>query len=316
MSVVLTESVEIMASLIKNSAAKKVAVVTGASAGMGKAIVRQLLGDGWIVYGGARRADQMADLTAAGAKALKLDVTDEASMTDFVDTVLFAEGRIDALVNNAGYGSYGAVEDVPLSEARRQFDVNTFGLARMSQLVLPTMRKQRSGRIVNITSMGGRIWSPFGAWYHATKHAVEVLSDVMDFEARPFGVRVVVVQPGGVATEWGAIAAQNLRVTLQHSEYRENGSLVANVLENTKGASPVVIARVVSRALSTARPRRRYAAPFDAKALIFLRWLLPEGAWAKLIWFTVRAAANMTTQQGKANVSLPEDRKRHSVPSR
>ena len=291
---------------VKPSASKGVAVVTGASAGMGKAIVRRLLANGWIVYGGARRVDQMADLAALGAKVLPLDVTEEVSMTNFVNSVVSAEGRIDALVNNAGYGSYGAVEDVPLSEARRQFDVNTFGLMRMSQLVLPAMRKQHSGRIINITSMGGRIWSPFGAWYHATKHAVEVLSDVMDFEARPFGVRVVVVQPGGVATEWGAIAADHLRASLKGSAYRDNGMLVADVLQNTKGASPDVIANVVSRALNAASPSRRYAAPFDAKALIFLRWLLPEGAWAKLIWFSVKAAARMLPRQATVQTPLPK----------
>ena len=293
-----------MASSVSVKRSKGVAIVTGASAGMGKAIVRLLLADGWTVYGGARRVDQMADLTALGAKVLQLDVTEEASMTNFVNSVVSAEGRIDALVNNAGYGSYGAVEDVPLSEARRQFDVNTFGLMRMSQLVLPAMRKQHSGRIINITSMGGRIWSPFGAWYHATKHAVEVLSDVMDFEVRPFGVRVIVVQPGGVATEWGGIAADHLRASLNGSAYRERGTLTADVLQHSKGASPEVIARVVTRALSAANPRRRYAAPFDAKALIFLRWLLPEGAWAKLIWSAVKVAARSLPRQQKA-VALP-----------
>lgn len=290
---------------MKRSSSKGVAIVTGASAGMGKAIVWRLLADGWTVYGGARRLDQMSDLAALGANVGSLDVTDEESMTHFVDSVLSTEGRIDALVNNAGYGSYGAVEDVPLSEARRQFDVNTFGLMRMSQLVLPAMRKQHSGRIINITSMGGRIWSPFGAWYHATKHAVEVLSDVMDFETQPFGIRVVVVQPGGVATEWGGIAADHLRASLNGSAYREKGTLVADVLENSKGASPEVIARIVSRALNAARPRRRYAAPFDAKALIFLRWLLPESAWAKLIWSSVKAAARMLPRQAKVKAPLP-----------
>jgi NAD(P)-dependent dehydrogenase (short-subunit alcohol dehydrogenase family) len=267
---------------------------------MGEAIVRRLLDEGWTVYGGARRVDQMADIASHGAKTRALDVTDDASMTTFVDAVLSVEGRIDALVNNAGYGSYGAIEDVPLSEARRQFDVNTFGLVRMSQLVLPTMRKQRAGRIINITSMGGRIWTPFGAWYHATKHAVEVLSDVMHFETRPFGIRVIVVQPGGIATQWGAIAADHLRASLQQSAYRENGTLVADVLEKTVGASPDVIARVVARALRAARPRRRYAAPFDAKALIFLRWLLPEWAWSRLIWAVIKGAALMTRRQAQA----------------
>jgi NADP-dependent 3-hydroxy acid dehydrogenase YdfG len=156
---------------------KKVAMVTGASSGIGKAIVQQLLKEGWIVYGGARRVEKMADIEAMGAKILPLDVTDDASMTTAVQTLLSAEGQIDALVNNAGYGSYGALEDVPLKEAKRQFDVNVFGLMRLTQLVLPSMRAAKSGTIVNISSMGGRIWMPIGGWYHATKHAVEVLSD-------------------------------------------------------------------------------------------------------------------------------------------
>ena len=292
-----------MTDSLKNSATKGVVIVTGASAGIGKAIVRKLIAEGWTVYGGARRLNQMSDIASIGAKVLPLDVTDEASMSTFVSGVLAVEGRIDILVNNAGYGSYGAFEDVPLEEAKRQFEVNIFGLARMSQLVLPVMRKQGAGRIINISSMGGRIWSPFGAWYHATKHSVEVLSDLMSFETRPFGVHTVVIQPGGIATEWGKIAAENLRTTSQNSVYRDNAALVADVLEHTQGAQPEVIARAVSRAVNAKRPRRRYAAPFDAKFLIFLRWLLPEGAWAKTIWFMVKSAAMMTRKQRNAKTA-------------
>jgi len=151
--------------------------------------------------------------------------------------------------------------------------------------------------------MGGRIWSPFGAWYHATKHSVEVLSDLMSFETTPFGVHTVVIQPGGVATEWGMIAAGHLRATLAKSAYRENANLVADVLEYNKGAEPEVIAQAVLRAVNARKPRRRYAVPFDAKFLILLRWLLPEGAWAKVIWFMVKMAANMARKQLKAKAS-------------
>ena len=292
-----------MTGTLKDYATKGVAIVTGASAGIGKAIVRNLIAEGWTVYGGARRMNQMSDIVQLGAKVLPLDVTDDASMSIFVSGVLAVEGRIDVLVNNAGYGSYGAFEDVPLEEAKRQFEVNVFGLARMSQLVLPVMRKQGAGRIINISSMGGRIWSPFGAWYHATKHSVEVLSDLMSFETEPFGIRTVVIQPGGVATEWGKIAAENLRATSKKSVYLENADLVADVLEYTKGAEPEVIAKAVSKAVNARRPRRRYAVPFDAKFLIFLRWLLPEGAWAKTIWFMVKSAAMMTRKQSTAKAS-------------
>lgn len=289
-----------MARSLKGPARNSVAIVTGASAGIGKAIVRSLLVDGWTVYAGARRVDQMKDIESDGARILPLDVTVETSMTAFVSTILAVEGRVDALVNNAGYGSYGSVEDVPLDEARRQFEVNVFGLVRMSQLVLPVMRLQSGGRIINISSMGGRIWSPFGAWYHATKHSVEVLSDLMSFETAPFGIHTVVIQPGGVATEWGKIAAEHLRATSAKSVYQENADLVADVLEYTKGAQPEVIAKAVLKAVNARRPRRRYAVPFDAKFLIFLRWLLPEGAWAKVIWFMVKSAAAMTRKQLKA----------------
>ena len=145
----------------------------------------RLLAAGYIAYAGARRVDAMRSLEAAGARVLSLDVTDDASMTAAVDTILRETGRIDVLVNNAGYGSYGALEDVPLDEGRRQFEVNIFGLARLTQLVLPTMRAQRAGRIVNVSSVSGKIGEPFGSWYHASKHALEGLSDSLRMELRP-----------------------------------------------------------------------------------------------------------------------------------
>jgi NAD(P)-dependent dehydrogenase (short-subunit alcohol dehydrogenase family) len=268
---------------------KKVALVTGASAGIGKAIVRRLLRDGWTVYGAARRLDRMADIQAEGARVLSLDVTDDASLQKAVADLLAAEGRIDALVNNAGYGSYGAVEDVPLDEARRQFEVNVFGVARLSQLVLPGMRARGSGTIVNITSMGGRIWMPIGGWYHATKHALEVLSDAMRVETRPFGVRVVVVQPGSIKSEWGGIAADHLVKASEGSAYRSRAEPMARALRQPPmAADPEVVARAVSKAVNSRRPRRRYAVPWDAKLFIFLHRWLPAWAWERLIAASIR----------------------------
>jgi NAD(P)-dependent dehydrogenase (short-subunit alcohol dehydrogenase family) len=262
----------------------KVALVTGASAGIGKAIVRRLLTDGWTVYGGARRVDKMADIRSEGAGVLALDVTDETSMSAAVAAVLESDGRIDALVNNAGYGSYGAIEDVPIDEARRQFEVNVFGAARLTQLVLPAMRGAGAGRIVNISSMGGRIWMPVGGWYHATKHALEVLSDALRVETRPFGIDVVVIQPGAIESEWSAIAADNLRRASRDSVYRDVIDPMARVLENyDRAASPEVVAAAVSKAVNSARPRRRYATPLDARVLIFLRWLLPDALYERLL---------------------------------
>lgn len=281
-----------------NTPQRKVALVTGASAGIGKAIVRRLLKDGWTVYGAARRTDRMADIQAEGAQLLALNVTDDASMSAGVATLLQAQGRIDALINNAGYGSYGTVEDVPIAEARRQFEVNVFGLARLSQLVLPAMRRARAGTIVNISSMGGRGWTAVGGWYHATKHAVEVLSDAMRVETRPFGVRVVVVQPGRIESEWSATAARTLRDTAASSAYRDQIEPLAEMLEDYGGAAaPEVVADAVARAVNSAHPKRRYATPADARVMIFLHWLLPDAAWEWLMRTALAAAARNVAQR-------------------
>ena len=275
-----------------NGSSAKVALVTGASAGIGKAIVRRLLRDGWTVWGAARRTTEMADIAADGARTVGMDVTDEASMQAAVAQILARHGRIDALVNNAGYGSYGAIEDVPIAEARRQFEVNLFGLARLVQLVLPGMRERRAGTIVNVSSMGGRIWTPVGGWYHATKHALEVLSDVLRMEVEPFGVRVVVVQPGRIRSEWSAIAARTLREASASSPYRDRSEPMAKLLEEyADAAPPEVVADAVATALATNRPRRRYAVPAESRLMIALHWLLPDAAWEKLISTSVGRAS-------------------------
>lgn len=263
---------------------KPVALVTGASAGIGMAIVSRLLKDGWRVWGAARRVEPMADLVAQGAVALRMDVSDDASLVAGVNALLEAEGRIDALVNNAGYGSYGALEDVPLDEARRQFEVNVFGAMRLAQLVLPTMRAAGRGTIVNISSMGGRIWMPIGGWYHATKHALEVLSDTLRVETAPFGVRVVVVQPGAIRSEWSGIAADSLDRSSEGSAYAAPVALMSKVLRSYSTASPPeVVADAVSRAVNTPHPRRRYATPWDAKGLILLHRWMPDWLWERFI---------------------------------
>lgn len=269
-----------------------VALVTGASSGIGESVVRRLLRDGWTVYGAARRLERMSGIQSAGAKILRLDVTSEESLRAAVDALLAAEGRLDALVNNAGYGSYGALEEVPPDEARRQFDVNVFGLVRLTQLVLPPMRQAGRGTIVNITSMGGRIYFPFGGWYHATKHALEVLSDVLRVELRPFGVRVVVVQPGSIRTEWSGIAAAGLRERSGGGPYAAAIDPWARVMENPQhGSPPEAVANVVSKAVNARRPRRRYAVPADAKALILLKRWLPDWAWERFTSIGIRIAA-------------------------
>ena len=198
---------------------QKVALVTGASSGIGESAANLLHQNGFKVYGAARRLEKMKKLEEIGISTISLDITQEESVQNCVNTILEKEGSIDVLVNNAGYGSYGAVEDVPIEEARRQFDVNIFGLARLTQLVLPKMRENKFGKIVNISSVGGKIYTPFGAWYHATKHALEGWSDSLRLETKPFGIDVVVVEPGGIKSEWGQIAADNLNKTSGEGAY-------------------------------------------------------------------------------------------------
>ncbi|MEU1514761.1 oxidoreductase [Streptomyces sp. NPDC005811] len=267
----------------------KVALVTGASSGIGEAIARRLKEAGYTVYGAARRVDRMAGLADFGVHVLPLDITDDTSVKAAVERVIGAEGRIDVLVNNAGYGSYGALEDVPLDEARAQIEVNVFGLARLTQLVVPHMRAQQRGTIVNISSMGGKFTTPLGAWYHASKYAVEALSDALRMETRPFGIHVSVVEPGSIRTEWGGIAADKLRRTSGHGPYGEQAEAMARSLENSSrpGARmtspPSVIARTVTRAATARRPKTRYRAGFGAKPLVFLSKALSDRAFDALI---------------------------------
>ncbi|QOR70311.1 oxidoreductase [Ruania alkalisoli] len=264
---------------------EKVALVTGASSGIGEAVARRLAEQGYVTYGAARRTDRMRPLAAVGIRTLSLDVTDEDSTRDAVGQILAETGRLDVLVNNAGYGSYGAIEDVPIDEARRQFEVNVFGAMRLVQLVAPTMREQRSGRIVNISSMGGEIYTPLGGWYHGTKFALEGLSDCLRLELGPFGVDVVVVQPGGIRSEWGTIAAENVVRTSGSGPYARQASAVAGMLaaSGERDSSPDVVADAVERAVTATRPRTRYAIGFGAKPLIGLRRVLPDRAFDALV---------------------------------
>ena len=258
----------------------KVALVTGASSGIGEATARQLAAAGFTVYAAARRADRLQKLAQAGIHPIAMDVTDDASMQAGVQAILTEQGRIDVLVNNAGYGSYGALEDVPMEEARAQMEVNVFGAARLTQLVLPAMRAQHSGTIVNVTSMGGKITTPLGAWYHATKFALEAISDCLRMEVAPFGIDVVVIEPGGIRTEWGGIAADKVRAVSSHGPYAPQGNAVASSLtsESTRRRSspPELIATTITKAITTRRPRTRYAVGYGAKPMIFLHGLLPD----------------------------------------
>ena len=272
----------------------KTAFVTGASAGIGEATARALLAAGYRVFAGARRLDRMAGLAAAGATLLKLDLTDDVSIVAAVNTIKNEAGRIDVLVNNAGYGSYGALEDVPVDEGRRQFEVNAFGLARLCQLVLPMMRAQRSGKIVNVTSIGGKIWESLGAWYHATKFAVEGLSDCLRVEVAPFGVDVIVIEPGAIRTEWAGIARDGLLQMSGGSAYAELAKRHARMLATADTSSlaspPEVVARTIVRAVTARRPKTRYATGGGARTILFLRKILPDRMFDRLIWRVTQGA--------------------------
>ena len=258
----------------------KVALVTGASSGIGRKIAQELKSAGFKVYAAARRVDRMADLEKEGIVPVALDLTRDESIAACVNAVLSREKRIDVLVNNAGYGFYGAIEDVPLEEGRRQFEVNLFGMARLIQLVTPAMRENRWGRIVNISSMGGKIWTKFGGWYHATKYAVEGLSDCLRMELKPFGIDVVVVEPGGIKTDWGIIAAENLKKTSANGAYAEMANkAAAGMIKNYSGnmlSKPELIAKTVRRAVTGRRPRTRYLIGFGARPMVWTHRLFGD----------------------------------------
>ena len=261
----------------------KVILLTGASSGIGYDTAVALAQQGHKVYAAARRIDRMEPLREYGIVPLKMDVTDEASMQSGVKTLLDAEGRIDVLINNAGYGYFGAVENVPMDDARNQLEVNVFGLARLCQLVLPTMRAQHSGRIINTASVAGRSVFYYGGWYHVSKYAVESLSDAMRMELKPFGIDVVIIEPGAIKTNWGIIAADHLIESSKGTAYEQTGTMMANNLRNmylsNTISDPAVVRKAIVRAVNARRPCTRYRIGRMANAIVFFHWLLPTRWW-------------------------------------
>jgi short-subunit dehydrogenase len=269
-------------------AVSKAVLITGCSTGIGRATAEHLAARGWTVYATARRVESIADLAARGCRTLALDVCDEASIRAAVATVERAEGAVGVLVNNAGYGQEGVFEEVPMAEVRRQFETNVFGLTQLTQLVLPGMRRQRWGKVVNVSSMGGKLTLPGGAFYHASKHAVEAISDALRFEVRGFGVDVIVVEPGPIRTQFGDTAVDRLRgVEAASGPYAQfNAVLAQRIREAYEGspmarfaAGPEAVARVIEKAITAARPRTRYPVTFAARLLMRLRRWLPDRAF-------------------------------------
>lgn len=280
-------------------------LVTGCSTGMGRATATRLARHGWTVYATARRLDAIEDLAASGCRLLRLDVCDEASMLVAVATVEEAEGAVGVLVNNAGYGLEGAIEELPLAELRRQFETNLFGPVRLTQLVLPGMRRQRWGKVVNISSVGGRITVPGGGAYHASKHAVEALSDVLRFEVQGFGIDVVLIEPGAVASRWVEKSVSDIESRIDPTgPYAAFDRAVARRLESAHhgllalaARSPEAVAMAVERAIVSPRPRPRYVVPAVGHLFTGTHRLLPDRAWDALMGRMLPSPAAAATRQ-------------------
>jgi NAD(P)-dependent dehydrogenase (short-subunit alcohol dehydrogenase family) len=265
-------------------------LITGCSTGIGRETARHLAAKGHLVYATARKVESLSDLETAGCRTLALDVTDEASMSAAVGAIEAEHGAIGALVNNAGYSQSGAVESVPMDDVRRQFETNVFGLVRMCQLVLPAMRERGAGRIVNMSSMGANFVFPGGGLYHATKYAVDAISDALRFEVKGFGVDVVIIQPGTIRTEFAATADHGLGVAGEgpYGNFNEAvGKATTDAYEKGPlarlGGGPDAVAKVVERAITTASPKARYRVTPSAHLLINQRKLMTDGMWDRFV---------------------------------
>ena len=267
-------------------------LITGCSSGIGRATAERLAARGFTVYATARDIVKIADLEARGCRVMALDVTDEDSMQAAVAAVVDEQGAVGALVNNAGYSQSGAIEEVPLAEVRRQFETNVFGLVRMCQLVLPGMRAQRHGRIVNVSSMGANFTFPGGGFYHATKYAVEAISDALRFEVKGFGIDVVIVQPGFIRTGFADAATHSIPAApAEHGPYERFNHAVAASTQNVYergpltrlGGGPETVARTIERAIASRVPKIRYRVTPSARLLVGQRALMTDGMWDRFL---------------------------------
>ncbi len=267
-------------------------VITGCSSGIGRATAEHLAAKGWPVYATARRAESIADLEAAGCTTLALDVTDEASMKAAVERVEADHGAVGVLINNAGYSQSGTIEEVPMEDVRRQFETNVFGLVRMTQLVLPKMREQRWGKIVNISSMGANFTFPGGGFYHATKHAVDALTDALRFEVKGFGIDAIIIQPGLIRTNFGDAAVGSMETATSgdgpYAEFnRRLAAATKGVYEEGPaaklGGGPETVAKTIEKAIGARRPKARYLVTPSAHLLVNQKRLMPDRVWDRFL---------------------------------
>lgn len=264
---------------------KRVVLLTGASSGIGKATAKLLAEQGYNVYATVRRKGHETELEALGIKIVELDVSNDSSMEACVKSVLNIEGKIDILVNNAGFGLYGALEDVDIEKARYQMEVNVFGPARMIQLVLPKMRENRFGKIINISSGGGRFSTPYGGWYHSSKFAVEGLSDALRNEVKQFGIDVIIIEPGAIKTEFAGVAMEGMVKSAKNSAYKGAVERVANAYKamGKNDSEPIVIAKLILKGIESRKPKVRYVGGFGLKPALLMRWLLSDKLFDKML---------------------------------
>lgn len=266
----------------------KTVLITGASSGIGKETAKRLVAEGYTVYTAARRVEKMDDLEELGCIPLKMDITKEEDIAAAVNRIRDDQGGVDILINNAGFGTQGSIEETSLDDGRYQFEVNLFGLARLTQLVLPHMRENRFGKIVNISSVGGKIYVPLGGWYHATKHALEGWSDCLRTEVQQFGIDVVIVEPGAIGTEFNDVFVGPMLQRSGHGPYRDLALGIANYAREMDkrpngNSPPSVIANTIVKALNARRPRTRYAAGKMAKPILFARRWASDRLFDRLI---------------------------------
>lgn len=273
---------------------QQVILITGGSSGIGYETAKSLAQQGHIVYAAARRLERMEPLRALGVHPLSLDVTEEISIQTAINTILTEQGRIDVLVNNAGYGSLGAMENVSLSEAHRQLEVNVFGMARLIQLVLPAMRAQHSGRIINIASVAGKVTLANCGWYNVSKFAVEALSDALRMEVKPFGINVVIIEPSGIKTDWGLIAADHLsdssRGTVYEDFANKEAALMRKLYTSNLLSGPQKVRQSICKAINARHPRLRYQPGLGANMIIGAHAILPSRWWDKINRWVIRNA--------------------------
>ena len=255
---------------------KKVILITGASSGIGFATAQKLAGNAYTVCAAARQVEKMDDLKALRVATFKMDITQKEEVNSVVEHITSTYGGIDILINNAGFGLYGAMEDIPLEEARYQFEVNIFGLANLTQHVLPNMREKKYGKIVNISSIGGKTYMPLGAWYHATKHALEGWSDCLRLEVTPFNIDVIIIEPGVIETNFGNVMIEQMERSAGGGPYAAITSAVIKSFRNhlespNYGSDPSVVAHTIAHAISVQKPKTRYAIGKFAKPILFLR---------------------------------------------